>query len=93
MKPTWTGWDEVLYVQGEDVSSHSPCLYIGRWDGDSRNWIPEVESTGITWDICSDTVYADFELSIENELAVSIRDFWTKENEEQTIWYPVSYPQ
>ena len=62
MKPTWAGWPAVIAAQDADVNSHSPCLYIGRWDTDSRDWVPEVYNTGITWDICSNIVSADAEL-------------------------------
>ena len=92
MKPTWSDWPEVIEAQNEDVTSHSPCLYIGRWDGDSRNWVPEVSSTGITWDICSTVVQADAEFYMHNRITSDNGDLWNPVGEERTRWYPVQYP-
>jgi len=92
MKPTWEGWDEVLEAQDADVSSTSPCLYQGHWDHDYRDWIPQILNTGLTWDVCTNVVSADVELSMVNTIIADEHDFWRPKGQESTQWYPVQFP-
>ena len=94
MKPTWAGWPAVIAAQIADVESTSACLYIGRWDTDSRDWIPEVYDTGITWDYQSPIVPADVTIGIVLKDDVSnARDLWTPVGQEDTTWREVPYPE
>ena len=93
MKPTWAGWPAVIAAQNADVESTSACLYIGRWDTDSRDWIPEVYDTGITWDLCSNIVTADAELTMVDSVLAEEHDLWTPVGEENTNWNQVPYPE
>ena len=92
MKPTWAGWPEVIAAQDADVTSHSPCLYRGRWDGDQRDWVPEVSDTGIQWDHCSPLVLADAEFTFYNYISAVETDLWNPVGEEDTLWVDVEYP-
>ena len=92
MKPTWSGWPELLEVQKENVESTSPCLYAGHWNHDYRDWIPEVYSTGVTWDVCTPMVETDAEFAMVNTILADNKDLWTPQGQESTNWKPVQYP-
>ncbi len=92
MKPTWAGWPAVIESQNEDVTSHSPCLYIGKWMNDSRSWIPEVYDTGITWDFCSPIVTSMIEFIFSERISSAESDLWTPVGENSTVWTEVQYP-
>jgi len=93
MKPTWAGWPEVLAAQKIDVESTAPCLYIGHWNTDSRDWIPEIENTGLKWDTCVPEVDADAELIMTDKIEAEEYDLWRPVGEESTIWHTVPYPR
>lgn len=92
MKPTWEGWPEVLATQKVDVESVSPCLYLGHWNTDSRNWIPEFSGTGLQWDACTPTVQAESELGMIEKIEAKEYDLWQPVGEESTQWQKVPYP-
>jgi hypothetical protein len=91
--PTWSDWPEVKAAQDADVKTEGP-KYIGRWDTDYRNWIPEVYNTGIKWNHSVDPVYGDVDIEITlldgPHLAQKL---WKPVSEESTQWKPVPYPE
>jgi len=90
--PTWSGWPAVIASQNEDVESHAPCLYVGRWDGDSRSWIPGVYYTGIKWDHCSPIIRGELEFIFSERVYIEDHDLWTPVGENSTTWTEVQYP-
>ena len=92
MKPTWEGWPDVIAAQNADVESTAPCLYMGIWNQDHRDWVPEVMDSGVHWDTCSPIVTGDAELTITATLKAKERDLWEPVPEEDTTWIPVQYP-
>jgi len=93
MKPTWSGWPEVIAAQNADVESTSPCLYLGQWNHDYRSWIPDVYDTNIFWDDCTNVETADASLSMTNTITSKVEDFWNPIGEENTVWSPVQFPK
>ena len=92
MAPTWAGWPAVLAAQNADVKTDGP-KYIGRWDTDYRNWIPEVSNTGIQWNHVVDPVNADVEISMTLlDGPHQAHKLWKPVGEEITVWSPVEYP-
>ncbi len=92
-KPTWAGWPALIAAQDADVHATVP-LYIGQWDTDSRDWVPEVYDTGITWDYQSPIVPADVEIGITlKEQLTNAADLWKPVGEEDTLWHTVPYPE
>ena len=68
--------------------------YIGRWDTDYRDWIPEVYETGIQWNHVVDPTYGDIELTMTlTEGPNQFKDLWTPVGEETTEWREVPYPK
>jgi len=92
-KPTWAGWPAVFAAQDADVHATVP-LYIGQWDTDFRDWVPQVYDTGITWDYQAPIVPADVTIGITLKDGISnARDLWTPVGEEDTLWRDVPYPE
>ena len=91
--PTWAGWTDVIAAQNADVHATVP-LYIGRWNTDDRDWVPQVYDTGITWDHESPIVPADVTIGIVLKDDVSnARDLWNPVGQEDTTWHDVPYPE
>jgi len=89
LKPTWSGWTEVIDAQNADVESHSECLYRGLWSGDDIPWEPYHD---FPWDYCAPEVMADAELMIKERITASTRFLWEPVSEENTEWREVDYP-
>lgn len=90
--PTWSGWTDVYAAQNADVKTDGP-KYIGRWDTDYRNWIPEVYNTGIKWNHVVDPVNEDVEISMTLlDGPHQAQKLWKPVGEEATTWSPVQYP-
>ena len=93
MKPTWAGWPEVIAAQNADVESHSACLWVAQWNEvDDVDWVPEITDVGIQWDTCTPNVYADATFGFKTKIKADHRDLWNPVGQENTIWYPVDYP-
>jgi hypothetical protein len=91
MKPTWSGWPAVIAAQNEDVNSYGP-LYQGRWNGDDRNWIPQVYDTMVQWDTEGPSIHVEVEMDMGLTYTNEVGVLWTPIPGEQTTWQPVPYP-
>jgi len=96
MKPTWAGWAEVYAAQQVDVSSTEECLYAGRWNEHDdvawSDWV--ITDTQLPWNHCVSTQQEDINMNIELYHTVGSRLLWQEidPQTQDTIWYPVQYP-
>ena len=91
--PTWAGWPALIAARKADVTTPGP-KYIGRWDTDYRDWVPEVYETGIQWNHVVDPTYGDIELNMTlTEGPNQFKDLWKPVGEETTEWREVPYPK
>jgi len=91
--PTWQGWAEVITAQNADVESHSACLYLGIWNQDHRDWIPEVYDTGLPWNFCNPIVHDSVDMLLRQFISSEEASLWNQVRPTvTTTWFPVQYP-